>query len=130
MTRPTLISTPPRRGSTPVDPAPQTHRAERAAHRAGMVLLVVGLIAAAAVRWAYPPYDGPRGLLDPGYRVAVNTADADTLRLLHGVGPALAENIVAHRARHGSFVEPADLEAVHRIGPSTRQRIERWVRFD
>ena len=111
-------------------PAERPEGPERAAHRLGLVLLVVGLVVSAGLRWADPPYDGPATRLDPGFRVAVNQADADTLRLLHGVGPALADNIVAHRNRHGWFKEPADLEAVHRIGPSTRARIERWVRFD
>ncbi len=120
----------PRRGSTPAEPAAPGARAADAARRAGFALLVSGLFFAVAVRLVHPPYDGPRALLDPGYRVPVNGADAETLRLLHGVGPALAENIVSYREQHGPFHDALDLEEVPRIGPATRQRIERWVRFD
>lgn len=65
-----------------------------------------------------------------GYQLPVNTASAGDLRALHGIGPALAERIVQHRDYHGFFSDPSSLEAVSGIGPRTRARIERWLRFD
>lgn len=70
-----------------------------------------------------------RGQLDPGYRINVNAEDPATLRLLPGVGPSIAENIVATRQQLGPFAEPADLEKVHRIGPVLSKRIAPWVVF-
>jgi competence protein ComEA len=64
---------------------------------------------------------------DPGYRVAINTADADTLRLFHGVGPALANNIVTFREQHGPFQTIEELDYVPGIGPRTLQRIRPWI---
>jgi competence protein ComEA len=49
--------------------------------------------------------------------VNINTADATTLAAeLTGVGPALAEAIVADRQAHGSFATPEALTRVKGIG--------------
>ena len=68
---------------------------------------------------------------DPGggYRIDLNRADPATLQLLPGVGPSIADNLVAHRKAQGPFTTPADLEAVHLIGPVLRDRIAPWVTF-
>ncbi len=49
-------------------------------------------------------------------RVRINTADAADLEGLPGVGPVLAERIVAHRDAHGPFTTVEDLLAVPGIG--------------
>jgi competence protein ComEA len=51
-------------------------------------------------------------------RVRVNTADAAALEGLPGVGPVLAERIVAYREAHGPFGVIEDLLEVPGIGES------------
>jgi competence protein ComEA len=48
--------------------------------------------------------------------VSVNRADASTLEGLPGVGPVLAERIVAHREANGPYQEVEDLLDVSGIG--------------
>ena len=62
---------------------------------------------------------------DPAYRpklVDLNRADGDALQRLPGIGPALAERIVAAR-REQLFRTLDDLERVEGIGPATLRRI-------
>src|SRR5699024_8551945 len=47
--------------------------------------------------------------------VNLNTADATELETLPGVGPATAEQIIAHREQHGPFSQLADIESVSGI---------------
>ncbi len=94
-------------------------------------LLVAALIGAIAVlgRWWSNPV--PRSQLadEPlDYRVDVNRADPAALELLPGIGPAIADRVVAERHRR-RFQRPADLERVPMIGPVTRARITPYIRF-
>jgi len=56
--------------------------------------------------------------------VRVNSASAEELERLPGVGPRLAQAIVADRARHGPFREVADLSRVRGIGPVLLERLK------
>lgn len=49
-------------------------------------------------------------------QVRVNTDDADSLTVLPGVGPALAEAVVKERNAHGDFYYPEDLISAKGIG--------------
>ncbi|HSO49130.1 MAG TPA: helix-hairpin-helix domain-containing protein, partial [Acidimicrobiia bacterium] len=49
-------------------------------------------------------------------RIALNRADAAALEQLPGVGPVLAERIVAHREANGPYQEVEDLLEVSGIG--------------
>lgn len=53
-----------------------------------------------------------------GGEVNVNRADEAALTALPGIGPVLAEAIVAEREAHGTFFYPEDLLAVKGIGQS------------
>jgi competence protein ComEA len=46
----------------------------------------------------------------------INTATAEQLAALPGIGPVLAERIIAFRTQKGSFVSVDDLDAVSGIG--------------
>jgi competence protein ComEA len=61
------------------------------------------------------------------YPVSVNRASQQELEVLPYVGPALAQKIVAYRARFGPFRRLDDLLAVQGVGPRTLQRIAPYV---
>lgn len=61
--------------------------------------------------------------------LAVNTATAQMLADLPGIGPALAERIVAYRDAHGDFHSMEDLGAVPGIGPALQAKLAPLVRF-
>lgn len=59
----------------------------------------------------------------------INTADAAALEELPGVGPVLAERIVAAREEDGPFDGPEALLEVPGIGPATWEDIGPFVYF-
>ncbi|MDH5421450.1 MAG: helix-hairpin-helix domain-containing protein, partial [Acidimicrobiia bacterium] len=60
--------------------------------------------------------------------VPINTADAAALETLPGVGPVLAERIVAFRTQNGPFGEVEDLLDVPGIGEAKLASIRDAVR--
>ncbi|MFP4200761.1 MAG: helix-hairpin-helix domain-containing protein [Clostridia bacterium] len=58
-----------------------------------------------------------------GGRVNINTADSEELQQLYGIGPVLAEEIIALRRRLGEFEAIEQLLEVPGIGPVTLERI-------
>jgi competence protein ComEA len=59
--------------------------------------------------------------------VNVNTASAEQLALLPGVGPTRANAIIAHRTKNGAFKKPEDLIAVSGIGERAFERLRPYV---
>lgn len=56
-------------------------------------------------------------------RVNINTADAEALTRLPGIGPVLADRIVADRDSAGPYRTADDLLRVRGIGPATLERL-------
>lgn len=59
--------------------------------------------------------------------VNINTADAQALATLPGVGPKTAEAILRFRQEHGPFQRPEDLMAVRGIRTKKFARMRDWV---
>lgn len=57
------------------------------------------------------------------HKVNINTADAEELQLLPGIGPVLAGRIVAWREQNGDYLIAEDLLAVEGIGMTRLQEI-------
>jgi competence protein ComEA len=79
-----------------------------------------------------PPPEGATAVLpgpDPPATglVNINTATAPELELLPGIGPSLAQSIVAYREAHGLFREVEDLLDVPGIGPAKLEQIRALV---
>ena len=59
--------------------------------------------------------------------VNINTADADLLTELPGIGPTLAARIVEYREKNGLFPTTAHLMKVEGIGPGTYLELMKLV---
>ena len=60
----------------------------------------------------------------------INTATADDLCALKGVGPKLAEKIIERRNAAGPFKNPSDLKKVHGIGKKKLENLLHSIIFD
>lgn len=67
--------------------------------------------------------------MDPGGTLNPNTATAEQLQLLPGIGPSTAEKIMAAREEQ-PFMEPQDLLRVSGIGPGTLSKLEPYLSFE
>jgi competence ComEA-like helix-hairpin-helix protein len=63
----------------------------------------------------------------PGSRVDINHADIAALQTLPGIGPTLAQRIIAHRKAHGMFANTRGLLDVNGIGPKRFDKVEPWI---
>lgn len=61
--------------------------------------------------------------------VNVNTASRELLSYVSGVGPALADNIIAYRAQNGDFTSRNQLKKVKRMGDKAYQQAAGFLRI-
>ena len=92
------------------------------------LLLTAGLFFALG-RWSQ---DGVRPPPLPAHErsapvLDLNRATKAELRLLPGLGDALAQRVVEHRDRHGRFRSLEELRHVAGIGPKTLDRLRPWL---
>jgi competence protein ComEA len=130
MSAPELPSSEPAPGFMPI-PSPSAGSWPRSAQWTVAALLLcvtvlLGIHAFAGLRASTRPSehverDGPL------YRLDLNRAGTAELAQLEGVGPKLAERIVAHRRQQGPFRTVGALRQVSGIGPKTFARIQPWV---
>jgi len=60
-------------------------------------------------------------------KININTASAQELETLPGIGPAYAERIIRYRQEHGPFQRIEDITQVKGIGPKTLEKIEDFI---
>jgi competence protein ComEA len=66
----------------------------------------------------------------PDMRIDVNSAPATRLEVLPGVGPRLAQRIVADRVERGPFASVDDLDRVTGVGPAIVRRVRPFAVAD
>ncbi len=84
------------------------------------------LLAAAFVAFSVFPAQGQQQAPTPGKPnlVNINTADAQQLQALPGIGPAISERIIQYRQAHGPFKTTEDIKKVQGIGDKKYEAIK------
>lgn len=78
--------------------------------------------------WVSEVGDGAVSTPVPGQlQVNINTADADELQELPGIGQVLARRIIEERERNGAFRIPEDILRVSGIGPATLKKMLDYI---
>ena len=89
--------------------------------------LVVTLALAAALALAPSPASAKK--LSPGETVDLNSAAADELARVPGIGKKKAADIVAHRAAHGPFQSVDELDGIKGFGKKALQKVAPYLRL-
>jgi len=87
---------------------------------ATLFVLTLALAAAAPPPTAAAPAAGATATEG---RININTASAEELTALPGIGPSYAQRIVEHREKNGPFKKVEDLLNVRGIGEKTFEKI-------
>lgn len=63
----------------------------------------------------------------PPHPVNLNTAGAEELQLVPGIGPATADKIIEARKNYGRFKSVNDLQAIRGIGPKKLEKMRKYL---
>ena len=99
-------------------------------------MIASGFLALALCAIAVPPAPGREGLPRetrhaaevPATAIDINRATVEDFSKLPGIGPKLAQRIVAFREKHGSFHRVEDLLAIRGIGHKKWKKIRSYLR--
>jgi competence protein ComEA len=94
--------------------------------REGMEVVTQRKASEEAILQGGDPLETPAPVM-PGDVIDLNTADAETLQRLPGIGEKLAGAILAYRDAHGPFREPEELKNVEGIGEEIYSRISMYI---
>lgn len=106
---------------------------QRLGRWSAIIVIAIGIIAVIVARITRPVLldqsEGPAlsGPALPDARIDMNTASAAEMTLLPGVGPQLADRIIADRAMNGRFRSIDDLGRVPGIGEITIDRMRPYI---
>lgn len=112
-------------------PAPADAPVPRRTQAAALVL-TLSITALVGWRW-WSDHHGTRPTelnRDPTHRIDLNRASRVDLMRVPGIGPKLADRIVAERDARGRFTGVDDLRGVHGVGPATVDRLRPWLTVD
>lgn len=73
------------------------------------------------------PIAGEAGASSAVFPLNINIATLDEFSQLPGIGPVIAQAIIDYRNSHGDFQNPAEIQNVAGIGPSTFNSIEHLI---
>ena len=79
---------------------------------------------------AAPVHSVPAAAIARAERIDINSAPAEALEELPGIGPALAEAIIAYREAHGPFASVEQLDEVPGIGPAKIEAARPYIRLE
>jgi len=99
-------------------------------------MISTGFLALALCAFAAPLATGPEGLPRetrrtaeaPATAIDINRATVEDFSKLPGIGPKLAQRIVAFREKHGPFRRVEDLLAIRGIGHKKWKKIRPYLR--
>lgn len=74
-----------------------------------------------------PPETTQPNRTQAGFPININTASAEELTSLPGIGDVLAGRIVSYREQYGSFLSTEELMDVTGISEKTYERIQEYV---
>ena len=79
------------------------------------------------VQLYYPPDEKEEALILESQKININTASSTEFQRLPGIGPKLADSIVAYREEHGQFNSLEDLKNISKIGEKTFAAIADYI---
>ena len=86
-----------------------------------------GVISSAVTEIETAPASTGQSQVSPIKKVNINTATADELGTLPGIGPTLAKHIIDYREQHGPFPSVEALTGVTGIGEGTLNSILKYI---